>query len=107
MNVTWKPLSAGTLDLLAGLFTIFCAILLLNGDAMLTTLHASLGIPIKTGGIAMLCLGIMGLLGGVCSLYRRFWQVALTGSIANIISPHGIMGLVAAIFIFMSRNEFR
>lgn len=107
MHVTWKPLSAGTLDLTAGIFTVFCAILMLNGNTMLTTLHSSLGIPPKVGGYVMLSLGALGLLGGVCSLSRRFWQLALTGSIANIIAPHGIMGIVATIFIVMSREEFK
>ncbi len=107
MHVTWKPLSAGTLNLTAGIFTVVCGFLMLNGNVMLTTFNAALGIPAQTGGYAMLTLGALGLLGGICSLSRRFWQIALTGSIANIIAPHGIMGLVATIFIFMSRKEFK
>lgn len=74
---------------------------------MLTTLHSSLGVDPKTGGITMLALGALGLLGGVCSLSRRLWILALIGSIANIIAPHGILGLVATIFVFMSREEFK
>ena len=107
MHVTWKPLSAGILDFTAGFFTVFCAFLMLDGNTMLTTLHSSLGIAPKTGGIAMFILGFLGLIGGACSLSRRFWHLALTGSIANIIAPHGILGLVATIFIFMSREEFK
>lgn len=79
---------------------------MLNGNTLLTTLHSSLGIPIKAGGIGMLGLGILGILGGLCSFKRRFWCLALAGSVANVIAPHGIMGLVATIFVYMSRDEF-
>lgn len=84
-----------------------CAFMMLNGNPMLTTFNAALGIPIKAGSIGMLILGALGIIGGICSLQRRFWQIAMTGSIANIIAPHGIMGIVATIFVFMSRNEFK
>ena len=53
-------------------------------------------------------LGAAGLLsaaGGIASLYRKYWGLALAGSIASLL-PTLVLGLAAIPLIVMSKREF-
>lgn len=56
-------------------------------------------------GIITLLLAILATIGGIYALQRRYWGLALAGSIAAILVffPTGI---AAIIFVALSRNEF-
>ena len=55
--------------------------------------------------IIVLAVGILPLIGGIFALQRKSWGVALAGSIVALF-PTFIMGVLAIIFIGITKNEF-
>ena len=49
--------------------------------------------------------GVIYILGGVCSIRRNVWGLALAGSISTFLSS-GFLGIPAIIFIALSKREF-
>ena len=57
-------------------------------------------------GIVLLVLSVLAIIGGIFALQRRYWGMALTGSIAAVLTfmPAGI---VAVIFVALAKQDFR
>lgn len=57
-------------------------------------------------GIVLLVLAVLAIIGGIFALQRRYWGMALTGSIASVLTfmPAGI---VAVIFVALSKQDFK
>lgn len=110
MQKTWKPITGGILSIVCGawgiLYGALFSIIGLGGAAMF-------GIP-REGIFALgllgwpaLALGVMAIVGGVMALQRTRWGVALAGAIcALLIPPPFILGILAIVFIAVSREEF-
>jgi hypothetical protein len=58
-----------------------------------------------TGLIFFIIVGILPIIGGVYALQRKKWGLALAGSIV-VIFGSSIMGILATIFLAMSKDEF-
>lgn len=56
-------------------------------------------------GKAAIGLGVVALIGGIFTLRRRLWRLALTGAILAIICMLPL-GILATIFVSKSRREF-
>jgi hypothetical protein len=54
--------------------------------------------------IVMIVSSIAAVIGGICAFLRKWWGVALLGSIASLFCS--ILGLLAVILIFVSKDEF-
>ncbi len=56
-------------------------------------------------GIICLILGVLGIIGGVFSIRRKAWGLALAGAIAGVFTflPAGV---AAIIFVVMGKGEF-
>ena len=108
MEQTWKPTTAGILNIISGaiglVFGILCGVLGIS----ITMIP---GIPAEVigilGGIAipLIILGIIAIVGGVYALKRSKWGLALAGSICSLFCLW-ILGILAIIFVAMGRNEF-
>jgi len=119
---TWKPVVAGVLSLVAGAF------FLLGGIAVITTLGTPTAMAVtryylySVGssaaitpsdittviGVAAAVLivpGVVSALGGVYSLKRSLWGLALAGAIFALfyLPP---LGIPAIIFTALARKEF-
>jgi len=58
-------------------------------------------------GWPALALGVVAIVGGVMALQRTRWSLALVGAIcALLIPPPFILGILAIVFIALSREEF-
>jgi hypothetical protein len=57
-------------------------------------------------GIPFMILGIMAVIGGIYALRRQRFGLALAGAICGI-PPSTALGVVATIFIAISREEFK
>lgn len=59
-------------------------------------------------GIVLIILGAVTIVGGLESILRRSWGLALAGSIIAIIfgGITMILGIVALVFVSLTRNEF-
>jgi len=51
-------------------------------------------------------VSIIAIAGAVCALQRRIWGLALAGSICALVG-FGILGILAIIFISLSKREFK
>ena len=123
---SWKPLTAGILNILTGAMSILKAIGLIIAitavdiwpflmDAVPPQDLPFVAPVISTILIILLVLSIVGavfpIIGGVFAIQRRRWGWALAGSIISIFGgfPMGIasiMGIVSTIFVAMAKDEF-
>jgi hypothetical protein len=105
MQETWKPTAAGVLAIIGGALNILVA------------LSVSLFFPVaapfryavmSVGFIAVLFLatGVVAIIGGIASLQRRRWGLALAGAICAIMPPSSLLGIVSTVFVAMARDEF-
>ena len=94
---TWKPMVAGTLDIIAGVIGMILGI----GFAVGSEFSQDIGI-----GVALFAFGLIAGIGGLCALRRRAWGLALTGAIFALWSGFGILGILAIVWTAMSRQEF-
>ena len=107
---TWMPLTAGILIIVSAAIKLLTALGVIIGLSFYTTSsHLSFGIS-ETGivlavMIPFLILGIVALIGGIYALRRKVWGMALAGAIAAFL-PTSILGVLAIIFVAISKNEF-
>jgi len=108
MKTTWKPTVAGILEITAGGLSVItgCGLYMSSIVAnFLTTVPPLLNAILTYPVIPLILLGILAIAGGICTLQRKIWGLALAGAIAAlIVAP--IMGLFAIIFTAISKKEF-
>jgi len=104
---TSKPIVAGGLNIAAGAVR-----LLALGTLILGILEFSVGFGMPQGAtlvrlwailLALSLPGLLAIAGGISSLKRRRWLLALIGSIGVI--PAGL-GIASVILMVRSKNEF-
>ena len=117
MENSSSPTAAGVLSIVSGVFGILGSAGLILFAVFFNSLVSFEGYPYEdfpfvfleafylTWGIIMLLLAVLALIGGIYALQRRYWGLALAGSIAAILVffPTGI---AAVIFVALSKNEF-
>ena len=108
MKRTALPTIAGVINIiigsinLLGVFGVGIAIVVISNTAGVDVIV----IPILWSVIAgLLVLGIPSLIGGIYSVQRKNWAIALIGSIASFLIWN-IIGLIPLILIIISRDEF-
>ena len=106
---TWKPTTAGILDI--GIGIIILSMLFLFGIGSMITESVETGIfNLGMSPLFLLMPGIvissLDIIGGICAIRRRKWRWALAGSIAATIGPTPL-GIVAIVLIVLSKNEFK
>ena len=111
------PVVAGVLSLVSGAFGILGSIAMILVSVFF---WSSISIEANTPdefpffifqaiylvwGIVILVLSILAIIGGIFSLQRKHWGMALTGAIASILTflPAGI---VAVIFVALYKQDF-
>ena len=108
---TWRPTTAGILDIVTGIFTLISVLGLIIGFVVTSSGEIAQDVPAFVPGIILiiaipyLIIGILGLIGGVYALQRKKWGLALTGSIA-ITFFWFILGIPAIVFTVQSKKEF-
>jgi len=104
---TSKPVVAGWLNIAAGVFWLMAV-----GVLTLVILGFSVGFGMPRGAalvrlwamlLALSLPGILAIAGGISSLKRHRWLLALIGSIGVI--PSGA-GIASVILLVKSKNEF-
>ncbi|MCD6568193.1 MAG: hypothetical protein J7K94_05630 [Dehalococcoidia bacterium] len=116
-NKTWKPTTAGILSIIAGSLVVIAGILLLvmGGTFACIFSDPSLQIPPMVGSsimsiltvaaIPIIVLGAVSIVGGIYSLKRRLWGLALAGAICALV-PYLVLGILAIIFVSLGKDEF-
>ena len=105
---------AGALQIIGGLIMVAIRIgimMLLRGilcpdhagrwfEGFLPILPAWLGIL----GVPLIVLGIVAIIGGISALRKKSWGLSLAGAICAL--PSNILGILAIIFVSLSKKEF-
>lgn len=106
----WQTLTAGILDLLAGITGVIWGIAVAVVGGLLT--FFAKGVGAAWGGVAA-ALSIVAIVGGVYALRKKHWGLALAGSICVLIagifllSPPIITFAIAAIVItILGKRQF-
>ncbi len=116
---TWKPLTAGILIIIDGIFTIFASFgmfifsaLISAGSTWADLNEVDLGMNPDSAAIIflvlaviVLVLAILEIVGGIFAVKRKLWGLALAGAIAAAL-PVNLLGILAIIFLAMGKDEF-
>jgi len=116
---TWKPTTAGILNIIAGALNALGAIGLLIAIIVVGNINIMRFLPPEDAPFIMPLLmpmlivllvlliieAVFPIIGGVFALQRRRWGWALAGSIIAILrmSP---LGIASTIFVAMAKDEF-
>lgn len=107
---TWRPVAGGIMSIVAGYLNILLGFVGVYGGLAslsyfgLVTLSSGVGIGI---GVALLAVGVISFTGGLFSLARRGYGMAVIGSIAALFpSPAAILGTLSLVFTGLGRKEF-
>ncbi len=105
---TWRPKTAGIFSIIAGVIGLISSPLLIAYGSI-ATLDIAFGnwwgFFLLQVGFLFIPTGIIAIVGGIFSLRRRKWGLALTGSISAIICLL-FLGIPAVIFVIQSKREF-
>jgi len=117
METTWMPKVAGILDIVAGSLGLFFSLMMAlwfaafsfflpMGTAEFNDVPMSfMAIFMIPWAIFMFAAGILAIVGGIYTLRRKKWGLALAGSIAAFFGS-APLGVAAIIFTALSKNEF-
>ena len=134
MERTWKPTTAGIMNIISGVIGIALGILILvfitfmgnvdwnslvqqyggwmqggmNIPGLPGNFLSALGPIIVVVGAVFLVFGVIALVGGINALRRRRWGLALAGAILSLFIPviGTILGILAIIFLSLGKKEF-
>ena len=121
MTKTWRPVTAGILDIVGGAFNLLGFIGILVAMAFIpvamtyvTAIDPILGAWIDSGllqnilwisAIALLILAIVPIIGGIYAVRRKKWGMALTGSIVLFFGCL-LFGIASIVLTALSKEEF-
>ena len=110
MKKTWKPITGGICSIVAGAWGVVVGglfSLVGLGGAMFMEIPRSGLFAMAAIGWPAVVLGLLAIVGGVMAVQRRRWGLSLAGAIcALLIPPPFILGILAIVFIALSRDEF-
>lgn len=113
---SWKPTTAGILEIIAGALQLAIgAVTILVAGGVAGGMHIAnmprmswlVPLPLIAGiGLPLLVLGVVSLLGGISALQRKRWGLALAGGICALLPMQTLLGILAIVFVAISRDEF-
>jgi hypothetical protein len=119
MEKTWKPTVAGILEIVSGavgIITVFGMGIAISvtggyfipGTEAIPNFVSSLLIGIS---IPLAIFSILSMIGGIYTLQRKVWGLALAGAISSIFASIPLLGglpvgITATVLVSLSRNEF-
>jgi len=118
MKLTWKPIMAGILDIVAGAIGMVGGIYFVVLTSLFRSMHEILRMDptvieqteqlisrLFAIPFVLVFVGIVSIIGGVYALQRRIWGLALAGAICScIVFP--FFGLPSIIITGLAQEEF-
>jgi hypothetical protein len=109
MEHSWRSVTAGILDIISGVGMLFvCFWLVVAGGITSMVGNVPQWLPGFLFAIAVpfAILALLAVVGGIFSIKRRFWGMALTGAIAAFFCCF-MFGIISIILTALSRSEFK
>jgi len=100
----WAALTAGILCIIAGVLDFFVGIIVsvvLGVAGSFAGMHGLGGL-----GLIWIIAGILAVVGGVFSIQRKAWPMALIASICALIWRLSLFGILSIIFVSVGKKEF-
>jgi len=113
---TWMPPTAGILTIIAGAITLIIGLVVATmsewiaallgywGGALWAPVLGAIGLPVIIVGVIVIVVGVIAIIGGSFAIKRKAWGMALVGAIFAL--PFTILGILAIIFVSISKKEF-
>ncbi len=111
MEKTWKPLVAGTLTVvteavaLLRVIGLVIAIVVIGSDIVGPEVPDFVATILWIIIIPFFIIGVLALIGGIYSLRRKTWGLALAGAIASTVYWF-FVGIPTIVFLAQSKDEF-
>lgn len=120
METTWKPIVAGILNIIVGVFNLIGMLLIIivlvaigSGVLALSTvinimpmwLSGILQGVLIISAILLAVFSALPLIGGIYAVQRKNWGLALAGSIVAILSSTPL-GITSTVLVALAKNEF-
>ena len=120
METTWKPVVAGILNIIVGVFNLIGMFLIIivivaigSGILALSTvinimpmwLSGILQGVLIISAILLAVFSALPLIGGIYAVQRKNWGLALAGSIVAILSSTPL-GIASTVLVALAKNEF-
>jgi len=116
---TWMPTAAGVLSIVSGALGLIGIAFLIAfgatfGEEIARDVLKSIGflqsvMPLRIIGfisIPLFIISIVAIIGGIYTIQRKAWELALAGAICAIV-PAQLMGVLSVVFVAMSKKEFK
>ena len=111
MEKTWKPMVAGILNIVTGAFALLSVIGLIISIVVIGSDFVGPEVPDFVATILWIItipffiIGVLALIGGIYSLQRKTWGLALAGAVASTVYWF-FVGIPTIVFIAQSKDEF-
>lgn len=113
MEKTAKPVAAGVLIIITGVFGLMFALsaflaffaVTISLDIYIPFFPEFVSAVLLTLGIISCLFSLFILVGGICALQRKYWGLALAGSIVAVLG-FPLLGIPALVLVALSREEF-
>ena len=120
METTWKPVVAGILNIVLGIFILFgmfiiTGLMVAFGGGIMSIVRIAEFMPLWLSGMVQGVLIILAislavssslpLIGGIYAIQRKSWGLALAGSIVAILLA-APLGIISTVLVALSKNEF-
>ena len=109
MEHSWRTSTAGILNIIAGVGMLFvCFWLVVAGGITSMVGNVPQWLPgfLFALAVPFVILSILAVIGGIFSIKRKFWGMALTGAIAAFFCC-AIFGIISIILTALSHSEFK
>jgi hypothetical protein len=111
MEKTWKPMVGGILNIVTGAFALlsviglFIGIVVIGSELVGPEVPDFITIVLWIILIPYFIIGALALIGGIYSLQRKTWGLALAGAVASTVYWF-FVGIPTIVFIAQSKDEF-
>jgi len=108
MEKTWMPTVAGILDIIAGSLGLIvaCGIAIIGSlMGIVPDFREFLPVYLLILVVPLVLVKILAIIGGIYTLRRKNWGLALAASIAAFL-PFSPLGLAAIVLTALSKKEF-
>jgi hypothetical protein len=104
MNKTWKSVTAGIVSIIGGVIGMLEGVRFFVRASHAERIFRHMGLEVI--GFFCLVLAVIAIAGGIVALLRKNWGFALAGAICAIFLVPFVPGVLATIFLSLSKNEF-